>query len=81
MRILLAHNSIYYPSFGGGDKSNRLLMEALAARGHKVVVASRVEKFGQTEHEHVLEQLRRRGVIAEQQTEYVSVLTVSTCTP
>lgn len=66
MRILLAHNSIYYPSFGGGDKSNRLLMEALAARGHKVVVASRVEKFGQTEHEHVLEQLRRRGVIAEE---------------
>ena len=28
MRILLAHNSLYYPSHGGGDKSNRLLMEA-----------------------------------------------------
>ena len=25
MRILLAHNSPYYPAFGGGDKSNRLL--------------------------------------------------------
>ena len=34
LRILLAHNSLYYPSYGGGDKSNRLLMEALAARGH-----------------------------------------------
>ena len=33
MRILLAHNSLYYPSLGGGDKSNRLLMEALAAQG------------------------------------------------
>jgi len=34
MRILLAQNAPYYPSHGGGDKSNRLLMEALAARGH-----------------------------------------------
>ena len=46
MRILLAHNSLYYPSHGGGDKSNRLLMEALAARGHTVRVVARVEKFG-----------------------------------
>jgi surfactin synthase thioesterase subunit/glycosyltransferase involved in cell wall biosynthesis len=43
VRILLAHNSLYYPSFGGGDKSNRLLMEALAARGHSVRVVSRDE--------------------------------------
>ena len=28
MRILLAQNSLYYPAHGGGDKSNRLLMEA-----------------------------------------------------
>ena len=41
MRILLAHNSLYYPSHGGGDKSNRLLMEALAGRGHTVRVVSR----------------------------------------
>ena len=34
MRILLAQNSLYYPAHGGGDKSNRLLLEALAARGH-----------------------------------------------
>ena len=34
MRILQAQNAPYYPSHGGGDKSNRLLMEALAARGH-----------------------------------------------
>ena len=33
MRILLAQNSLYYPAHGGGDKSNRLLVEALAARG------------------------------------------------
>jgi len=42
LRILLAHNSLYYPSYGGGDKSNRLLMEALAGRGHAVRVVARV---------------------------------------
>jgi surfactin synthase thioesterase subunit/glycosyltransferase involved in cell wall biosynthesis len=41
LRVLLAHNSLYYPAHGGGDKSNRLLMEALAARGHRVRVAAR----------------------------------------
>jgi surfactin synthase thioesterase subunit/glycosyltransferase involved in cell wall biosynthesis len=41
VRILLAHNSPYYPSYGGGDKSNRLLMEALSASGHNVRVVSR----------------------------------------
>jgi surfactin synthase thioesterase subunit/glycosyltransferase involved in cell wall biosynthesis len=41
MRILLAQNSLYYPAHGGGDKSNRLLIEALAARGHACRVAAR----------------------------------------
>ena len=35
MRILLGQNSLYYPAHGGGDKSNRLLLEALAAKGHR----------------------------------------------
>src|SRR5205807_3186817 len=30
LKILLAQNSLYYPAHGGGDKSNRLLLEALA---------------------------------------------------
>src|SRR5207245_2024852 len=62
MRILLAHNSLYYPSFGGGDKSNRLLMEALAARGHEVRVVARVEHFGAAAHDHLLAELASRGV-------------------
>ncbi|MGO9097878.1 MAG: thioesterase domain-containing protein [Bryobacteraceae bacterium] len=41
MRILLAHNSRYYPAQGGGDVSNRLLMEALAQRGHVCRVVAR----------------------------------------
>jgi glycosyltransferase involved in cell wall biosynthesis len=64
MRILLAHNSLYYPSYGGGDKSNRLLMEALAARGHDVRVVARVEKFGPEAHDSLLGELAGRGVQA-----------------
>jgi glycosyltransferase involved in cell wall biosynthesis len=66
MRILLAHNSLYYPSFGGGDKSNRLLMEALAARGHPVRVVARVEKFGIAAHTHLQAELLSRGVVAQE---------------
>src|SRR5581483_5363457 len=50
LRILLAHNSLYLGSHGGGDKSNRLLMEGLAQRGHVVRVMARVEQFGEQSH-------------------------------
>ena len=65
MRILLAHNSLYYPSFGGGDKSNRLLMEALAALGHDVRVVARVEHFGAEAHDHLLAELAARSVAVD----------------
>lgn len=64
VRILLAHNSLYYPSHGGGDKSNRLLMEALAARGHQVRVISRVESFGKGDADKLLSDLSTRHVDA-----------------
>ncbi len=62
MRILLAHNSLYYPSHGGGDKSNRLLMEALAARGHEVRVVARIERFGPEPQEAFLRELASRDI-------------------
>lgn len=62
MRILLAHNSLYYPSYGGGDKSNRLLMEALAARGHQVRVVTRVENFSLAAHTAILDELHRLNI-------------------
>ena len=62
MRILLAQNALYYPSYGGGDRSNRLLMEALAARGHQCRVVSRISRFGAAEHEQYLRDLGARGV-------------------
>ena len=64
MRILLAHNSPYYPSFGGGDKSNRLLMERLAERGHDVLAAARVDRFGREARGRLLAELEARGVPA-----------------
>ncbi len=65
MRILLAHNSLYYPSHGGGDKSNRLLMEALAAEGHEIRVVARLERFGPDAHATFLTKLAARAVTAE----------------
>src|SRR5579862_8389205 len=62
MRILLAQNSLYYPAHGGGDKSNRLLLEALAARGHTCLAVARISRFGQSEHAQYLRDLSARGV-------------------
>jgi len=62
LRILLAHNSLYYPAFGGGDKSNRLLMAALAARGHDVLVLARVAEFGAAAHAMLEGELSDRGL-------------------
>lgn len=46
MRILLASNAQYFPAHGGGERSNRMLMEALAARGHQCLVITRLDRFG-----------------------------------
>lgn len=63
MKILLAQNSHYYPAHGGGDKSNRLLLEALAARGHECRVAARTSVFSEEEHQRYLGELAARGVV------------------
>ncbi|MDR3700556.1 MAG: thioesterase domain-containing protein [Candidatus Sulfopaludibacter sp.] len=60
MRILLAQNSEYYPAHGGGDKSNRLLLEALAGRGHACRAVARISVFGETER--YLCDLAARGI-------------------
>ena len=64
MRILLAQNSLYYPSHGGGDRSNRLLMEALAARGHECLAVARMGSFGPRQHADFLRDLEARSVQA-----------------
>jgi len=62
MRILLAQNALYYPAYGGGDRSNRLLLEALAARGHTCRVVARIARFGVTGHAQYLSELAARAV-------------------
>jgi surfactin synthase thioesterase subunit len=72
MRILLAQNSLYYPAHGGGDKSNRLLMEALAARGHACRAVARIPVFGAGEQARYVAELRARGVSARENAGVVS---------
>src|SRR5689334_22871483 len=64
MRILLAQNSLYFPAHGGGDKSNRLLMEALAARGHECRVVARISEFSPRAQERYIADLQQRDVSA-----------------
>ncbi|MEA2764339.1 MAG: hypothetical protein QOK07_743 [Gemmatimonadaceae bacterium] len=46
MRLLLLQDAAYFPSYGGGNKANRLLMTALAARGHECVVVCKAVTRG-----------------------------------
>jgi len=62
MRILLAQNSLYFPAHGGGDKSNRLLIEALAARGHECRVVARLSVFGEEPERQYAADLAARGI-------------------
>lgn len=62
MRILLAQNALYYPAYGGGDRSNRLLLEALAAHGYTCRVVARIARFGPAGHDGYLRELAARGV-------------------
>lgn len=62
MRILLAQNAPYYPAYGGGDRSNRLLLEALAARGHACRVVARIVRFGAEGHAQYLRELAERAI-------------------
>lgn len=65
MRILLAHNGPYYPALGGGDKSNRLLMEALAARGHEVSVFARLDQFSTEQERRFIDRLHAHNVLID----------------
>jgi glycosyltransferase involved in cell wall biosynthesis len=65
MKILLAQGTVYIPSLGGANKSNRLLLEALAQKGHccrAVSPATGVQ--GPSSWEAFEEALRLRGITA-----------------
>jgi thioesterase domain-containing protein/glycosyltransferase involved in cell wall biosynthesis len=63
MRFLLLQNLIYLPSHGGANKCNRLLLEALAARGHECrAVALATASQGSRTRERFLDELALRGL-------------------
>ncbi len=62
MRILLGSNALYYPAHGGGERSNRMVMEALARRGHTCFVVTRIDRFSVEGEQQLLHQLRQREI-------------------
>lgn len=40
MKLLLVQKTVYHPTHGGANKSNRMLLEELAARGHRCCVVA-----------------------------------------
>ena len=67
MRILLLQDQVYLPSLGGGNKANRLLLEALAARGHDCTAVTRAfaTRAGPGCLADLEAQMARRGVRLE----------------
>ena len=61
MRILLLQEERYLPTFGGSHKSNRLLLEALARRGHQCLAVCTAYN-NRTSLSEFLEQMNARGV-------------------
>jgi hypothetical protein len=66
MRVLLAQNMFWHRTHGGASKSNRILMQDLAARGHDCrVVAPLTGELGRTTVGELLLDLAARGVVPE----------------
>ena len=63
MKILLAQNMVYLPTWGGANKSNRLLLEGLAERGHAChVIAPAHGTHACQSRDLFLEELRTRNI-------------------
>src|ERR1700720_213330 len=63
MKVLLVQYAPYVPSLGGGNKSNRMMLEALAERGlscRAVSLASNVN--GIQGRQKLMEELERRAI-------------------
>lgn len=66
-RIILLQDAVHFPSFGGGNKANRLLMEALAARGFDCWSLCRPAGAGSVlAHQFGREGLAARGIAVTQ---------------
>jgi len=66
MRILLVQNFPYFPSYAGGSRSDRLMIAALARRGHDCRVVARINDSSPGARAKYLCELNERGVVPEQ---------------
>jgi glycosyltransferase involved in cell wall biosynthesis len=74
MKIALLQDEIYLPSFGGGIKANRCLLEALARRGHDCLALTRAltrSTDGPQDLAQLAQQLGSRGVVAHSRVPHV----------
>lgn len=64
MKILLLQDQVYLPSLGGGNKANRLLIEALAGQGHQcmALVSAFTTRAGPTNRDELQAEMDRRGL-------------------
>jgi glycosyltransferase involved in cell wall biosynthesis len=63
MKILLLQGLVYVPTLGGANKSNRLVLEELAARGHQCrAVAPACGAHGCDGRESFREAVKQRGI-------------------
>jgi hypothetical protein len=63
MKILLAQNSLYIPTHGGGNKANRLWLEGLVRKSHSCrAVARSTGAQGASTRARFLEQLAAYGI-------------------
>ncbi len=63
MRVLMTMNLPYFPTFGGANKNNRYVAEALARRGHAVrVVVPALGTPSQLTHAQFLDALAAEGI-------------------
>lgn len=62
MKVLLLQDQVYIPSLGGGNKSNRLLLEELSSRGHEcaAVCPAVTSRAGPTSNIELVIELAKR---------------------
>lgn len=68
---MLLQDQVYLPSLGGGNKTNRLLLEALAAHGHqcRALVSAFTTRAGPTNPQELQAEMDGRGIGLESSEE------------
>lgn len=68
MKIVLLQDEIYLPSFGGGTKANRFLLEGFAGNGHQCLALTRAltrSPDGPNDRQEFIDEMASRNKIVE----------------